>query len=155
MVILCHYWVDCVFRFVFVSIFVEGWGARRAPQPSANNTNNTNQRNKKYIKNKIWQNRIEIRIHAAKNSLAHGYSQQRRWGKNSWRFWGQGHAEECWDFQPEKCWWRRDWPAVFGLEENVWRNIDLLTDNFVCLYVSYVCFDLINMDFIAFRYDMI
>ena len=29
----------------------------------------TNQRNKKYIKNKIWQNRIEIRIHAAKIHL--------------------------------------------------------------------------------------
>ena len=53
LVILCHYWVDCVFGFVFVSIFAEGWGAQRAPQPSANNTNNTNQRNKKYIKNKI------------------------------------------------------------------------------------------------------
>ena len=72
LVILCHYWVDCVFGFVFVSIFAEGWGAQRAPQPSANNTNNTNntnRRNKKYIKNKIWQNRIEIRIHTAKIHL--------------------------------------------------------------------------------------
>ena len=43
LVILHHYAVDCVFEFVFVSIFAN----------NTNNTNNTNQRNKKYIKNKI------------------------------------------------------------------------------------------------------